>query len=105
MLIDEALKDKREIVISPVAVAETVRGGARDTRINQLLQSARVPPIGLRLARQAGQLLAESGTAAVADAVVMAEALARGPAVLLTSDPEDMRRLAGRRTTVRVVAV
>jgi hypothetical protein len=94
-----------EIVIPPIVVAETIRGGPRDAPIHRLLRAVRVPFVGLRLARFAGALLGAAGMRDAADALVMAEALRTGPSVLLTSDPSDMIRLAGNRRSVRVVAV
>lgn len=44
-------------------------------------------------ARQAGVLRTRSGVASVVDAIVMAEAVAIGAAIILTSDPLDMERL------------
>jgi hypothetical protein len=40
-----------------------------------------------------------------ADALIMAEALRGAASVLLTSDPDDMRRLLGDRRTVLIVPV
>jgi hypothetical protein len=94
-----------EIVVPPVVVTQAIRGGPRDAPIHRLLNAVHVPFVGLRLARRAGELLGEAGTSDAADGLVMAEALRTGPSILLTSDLEDMARLAGNRASVRVVAV
>jgi len=94
-----------EIVVPPIVVAQTTRGGPRDAPVHRLLRTVEVPFIGLRLARLAGELLGAAGMRDAADALVMAEALRTGPSILLTSDPSDMTLLAGNRRSVRIVAV
>lgn len=61
--------------------------------------------MGLRLGRLAGELLAAANMSSAADALVMAEAIRGGASILLTGDPDDMRRLAGTRGCVVVVPV
>lgn len=104
-LIEAARLEQVSVVIPPVAVAETIRGGGRDAPIHRMLRFAEVPPFGLTLARRAGMLLAQSGTSNVADAQVMAEALSGGPAVVITSDPNDMHQLAAGQAGIRVIPV
>ena len=94
-----------EILVPAVVVAQTVRGGPRDASIRRLLRAVRVSFVGLRVARAAGALLAAARMSDAIDALVMAEALRSGPSVLLTSDPDDMARLAGDRRSVRIVRV
>ncbi|MDQ2847352.1 MAG: PIN domain-containing protein [Actinomycetota bacterium] len=94
-----------EVVIPSVVVAQAIRGGPRDAPIHRLLHAVRVSFVGLRLARQAGELLGATGMNDAVDALVMAEALRGGPSVILTSDTADMARLAGHRQTVRIVQV
>jgi hypothetical protein len=100
-----AAKDRAEVVIPPVVVTQTIRGGPGDAPINQLLKTVQVPPADLELARQAGGLLGATGLRDAADAHVMAEAFRRLPAVVLTSDPEDMAVLAQGRSGIHVTAV
>jgi hypothetical protein len=69
------------------------------------LHAVFVPFIGLRLARRAGELLGVSGTSDAVDALIMAEALRGGPALILTSDPDDMYHLADGHESVRIVPV
>jgi predicted nucleic acid-binding protein len=94
-----------EIAVPSVVVAQTIRGGPRDAPIHHLLHAVFVPFSGLRLARRAGELLGTSGTSDAVDALIMAEALRGGPALILTSDPDDMQLLANGHESVRVVAV
>ena len=50
-------------------------------------------PTTPELARRAGELRAKSGVLDVVDAVVVAEAVAARPSLILTSDPDDISRL------------
>ena len=92
------------IVVPAVVIAETTRGGARDAPVNQVLKAiSEVLPILEGTARTAGRLLAASGVAgATIDALVAAEAVLGGPAVLLTTDLEDLSRLVAQHPHVRV---
>ncbi|MFN2569471.1 MAG: PIN domain-containing protein [Candidatus Dormibacteria bacterium] len=94
-----------EIAVSPVVVAETIRGGREDASVHRLLNAVRVTFVGLRLGRLAGELLGGSQMSSATDALVMAEAVRSGNAILLTSDPNDMRRLARDRPSVVIVPV
>lgn len=94
-----------EIVVPSVVVAQSIRGGPRDAPIHRLLHSVFVSFIGLRLARRAGDLLGASRTSDAADALIVADALRSLPAVILTSDPDHMRRLADGQGSVRIVSI
>jgi hypothetical protein len=50
-------------------------------------------PTTPELARRAGELRAKSGVLDVVDAIVVAEAVAARPSLILTSDPDDISRL------------
>jgi hypothetical protein len=93
------------VVVPVVVVTQVIRGGAKDAPVHRLLHSVHVPFVGLRLARRAGELLGTAGLSDAADALVVAEALRSGPAVLLTSDPGDMRLLLGDNRLVQVVLI
>ncbi|CAN5457080.1 hypothetical protein BH20CHL7_BH20CHL7_15590 [soil metagenome] len=63
-------------------------------------------PTSEETARRAGELLGASGTDDPVDAIVVAEALAAVPSVIITSDPGDIRRLLQARSDgVRVAVV
>ena len=94
-----------ELVVPPVVVAETVRGGHGDAPVHRLLNAVRVTFAGLRIGRMAGWLLGAAGMSNAADAMVMAEAVRGGSCVLLTSDVHDMTRLAAGRSSVTIVGV
>ncbi len=74
-------------------------------KIALLLKACRVVPLDEEGAREVGNLLADAGTRDIADAAVVIGALERGDAVV-TSDPEDIARLAAARgTTVTIIPV
>ena len=100
-----ARQESAEIVVPTAVVAQTIRGGAGDAAINRLLKTVFVPFVGERLARVAGQLLGVSGMTDVADAEIVAEALRRRPATILTGDPGDLHRLAEGLSGIRLIAV
>ena len=98
-------------VPTPVLVESTTGDGGRDAEVNRILgvleRAARVlQPPDESTARRAGRLryLAKSDDGI--DALVAAAAVGDGsPAVVLTSDPDDLRRLLQRdpQVSVRVV--
>lgn len=75
-----------------VVVAEVWRGGATNARLSSFLGTCSVEPDTFDLARQAGELLARSGTDDPVDALVVVSAVSRGDTIL-TSDLEDIMRL------------
>jgi hypothetical protein len=85
------------------AVARSWRNGRLQVRLARLLASADVEVVALddASARAAGQLCGATQTSDVVDASVVLCALDRGTAVI-TSDPEDLRRLD---TRVELIAV
>lgn len=90
--------------LSAAVLGQVWRGGPQ-ARLSRLLRGCQVAPLTESLARMAGAALASSHTEDLIDAVVVITALARGD-VVVTSDPDDMRRVAqalGRALTVRVV--
>jgi predicted nucleic acid-binding protein len=80
----------------PVAVlAETVRGGPRDTPVNRVLKAVGSVPIAQEAhGRIAGQLLESARSSSTVDALVVAQAVEAGGAQILTGDREDLERLA-----------
>jgi predicted nucleic acid-binding protein len=83
------------IVPAPV-VTETVRGTPRDAPVNRVINAVgEVVPVDERLARFAGALIGSTRShAGAVDALVVATATAAGGGVVLTSDPNDIARLA-----------
>lgn len=97
-------------VIIPTPVLVEVHSGRREhAHIDRVVKAVDllIPTSALR-ARDAGALRFGSGVLDVVDAIVAAEALAAAPAVIVTSDPDDLGRLvdaAGRSAGVLVIAV
>ena len=90
--LEEAFERAAVPTVPSVVVAQTWRGG-RTARIARLLKVCQVEVLDDALAREAGALLARSGTSDVADAIVVVSA-ARRRDVVLTSDPGDIGALA-----------
>lgn len=82
------------VVVPATALAQAVRAPARQARLSGLLQqiNTHVVPLDRGDAVEIGLLLAASGTSDVVDAhVVLCAARAGQP--IVTSDPDDLRRL------------
>lgn len=82
------------IPLVPAPVLAQVWRGSHNARMGQLLNRCRIVPLTEDLARSAGELCGRAGTADIVDAtVVLVAADERGD--VLTSDPSDLKRLAG----------
>jgi predicted nucleic acid-binding protein len=98
------------LVVIPAPVLTEVHTGRRDHARIDLVINAVDMLIGTtpERAKQAGELRSRSGVLDVVDAIVVAEAVASPPALIMTSDPDDIRALieaAGAADRVRVIAV
>jgi predicted nucleic acid-binding protein len=100
------------VVTAASTLAEVLRGGARDTALHRVLGRIRVVPISQDHGRAAGELLGRtgmSGNRCAMDALLAAVALSQPrPAVLLTSDPDDLAKLTdepGRPKAERIAVV
>jgi predicted nucleic acid-binding protein len=83
------------VEIPAVVVAETIRGGPRDAPVNRILKWVGSIPGTLEVhGRTAGRLLGTARSAATVDALVVAHAVVAGGAQILTSDRQDLERLA-----------
>lgn len=83
------------VEIPVVVVAETIRGGPRDAPVHRVLKAVGAVPLAdERHGRTAGRLLGTARSTSTADALVVAQAIEGGGAVVLTGDPEDLGRLA-----------
>lgn len=98
------------LVVIPAPVLTEVYTGRRDHAhidrvVNQVNQMIETTP---ERAKEAGVLRARSGVLDVVDAIVVAEAVSVLPAVILTSDPDDIAALvdaagaSDRMTVIRV---
>ena len=98
------------LVVIPAPVLTEVHTGRRDhARIDRVINAVdMLIETTPERAKQAGELRSMSGVRDVVDAIVVAEAVALPPALILTSDPDDIRSLvgaAGAADRVRVLAV
>lgn len=99
-----AVEAGADVEIPAVVVAETVRGdGPRDAPVNRVVSAVGAVPASEEAhGRLAGQLLARAESSATLDALVVAHAVRAGGAVILTSDLDDLSRLAASHPEVVV---
>jgi predicted nucleic acid-binding protein len=114
-LLREALDRGRDVLVPAVVCAEACRGPARTRRVETALARHRPtrgqrPPVAVVdtdfvLARQVGAVLYGAGAASadLADAHVVAVCARRGGGLVITSDPDDIARLAAAVPAARVV--
>ena len=79
--------------LSTAVLGQVWRGGPQ-AQLSRLLRGCRIAPLSEAEARSAGAALASSRSSDLVDAVVVVTALARQDMVV-TSDPDDLRRIAG----------
>jgi hypothetical protein len=90
------------VPLVPAPVVAQVSRSPQQAQLRRFLTGCVVVSLGETEAHEAGRLLGMTKTSDVVDAVVVTTAL-RQKAVILTSDPEDMKRLvraSGREVTV-----
>ncbi|MFD8499427.1 PIN domain-containing protein [Amycolatopsis sp. NPDC059657] len=80
-------------LLPTVVLAQVWRASPRQAPLATVRQMCRSVPFTDEVAEAAGRLLALSGTADVVDAAVVVTAISYG-GVVLTSDPEDLTKLA-----------
>ncbi|MHB8504844.1 MAG: PIN domain-containing protein [Acidimicrobiales bacterium] len=93
------------VLVPSVVLAETLFGDNRDARANQALKKLQVVPVSESVARMAAELkrLTDmTGVAGTADALVVAVSAAAGGGVVLTADADDIGKLAGAVSDVRI---
>lgn len=109
--LDSARARRARVATSAITLTEVLRGGSRDVAVHRALSRITVLPVTAPIARHAGELLGATGLSGhrcAIDAIVAATALGLDrPIVLLTSDPDDMTRLAGepRRPKAQRIAI
>ncbi len=104
VLVQRAKDLERTIVIPAAVLAQVWRGrGPRQARLAILLGAGNVTVHDLNRSRAqvAGELCGRSGTSDVVDASVVAAAWTHGR-IVVTSDPDDIRRLDPGLTIVSV---
>jgi hypothetical protein len=88
-----AQEEGLELQTNPMVIAQVWRDNrGRQANLARLLQAVKVQPIGDQDGREAGALLGQVGTADPIDATVVL--LAHPGDRILTSDPDDLTRLA-----------
>jgi predicted nucleic acid-binding protein len=96
-LLQTAHRRYDNVVTAASTLTEVLRGGDADARIHRILQRVTVASIDKEAGRKAGELLGAAGLSGhrcAVDAMLAVVALAQPrPALLLTSDPDDMARL------------
>lgn len=92
------LRREGAMIFVPAPVfAEVLRGSARDARVHQILNSLdEEVDTSAAAAREAGRLIGAAlpRAASVVDALIVATALEGGATTIVTSDANDMARLA-----------
>jgi hypothetical protein len=100
------LLEEEVVPVVPAAVlAQAWRGGPRQASLARLLAMCRVEPMTEHQARAVGVLAGRSGHDDVVDVAVVEGAVRRGDGIV-TSDPDDIRRVVGatrRRPRIDVV--
>lgn len=94
-LLDLARRGGATVVVPAGVVAQVWRDGSRQVAMARLLRhrTTRVPPLDEATARAAGALCGRTASSDVIDASVVLAARAAAPAVVVTSDPHDIRQL------------
>ena len=102
-LLARATEQGMRITIPATALAQAIRNPARQARLRRLVRQANTDLIALDGpdATAVGLLLARTGTTDIVDAHVAVCALRAGQSVI-TSDPDDLNRLAPK---LRLVVV
>lgn len=94
------------VEIPVVVVAETIRGGPRDAPVHRVLKAVgSVPETHEAHGRIAGRLLGAARSSGTVDALVVAQAVERGGAHILTGDRDDLERLAALHPEVWIQAL
>jgi predicted nucleic acid-binding protein len=99
-----AQADDLRVVTSAATLVEVIHPRVKRPALEWALSRIVVEPVSEVVARSAAALLADAGLHGhryAIDAMLSATALASpGPVTILTSDPEDLAALCGRRATV-----
>jgi predicted nucleic acid-binding protein len=104
--LERARREGYVVVVPTPVLAQVHRGGRDRARIDRIINTVdALLPTSEDVARRAGELQAVAGTSDPVDAIVVAEALAAVPALILTSDPDDLRRLLDRQPSAGRIAI
>lgn len=104
--VERARRSGYAIVIPAVIVAQLHRAGRDRAWVDRIFKAVdAVLPTSVEIALAAGELLGAAGLADAVAAIVVAEALAAVPSIILTSDRPDIRRLLDNQPGCERVAV
>ena len=92
------------LIIPTVVVAQAVRGGPRQANLHRFLSDSylRFSGFDYETSWEVGRLLGDSGGHDVVDAAVVVCAREYGRCPVVTSDPEDIRKLDQELAIIRV---
>jgi hypothetical protein len=99
------LVDGRVPIVPTIVLGQVWRGFPREAVLARMLKACRPQVLDVTLAKLGGQLCGSAGTGDLADAVVAVLAV-RYDAPIVTSDPDELRRLveaAGRKLEIFAV--
>lgn len=95
--LETAIARRARVAVSAITLAEVLRGDKRDAAVHRVLSRITIMSVTPEIARRAGELLGATGLSGhrcAIDAVAAATVLTmERPAVLLTSDLDDLSRL------------
>ena len=101
-----ARREGRLVVIPAPVLTEVYTERHDHARIDRVINAVDMQiDTTAERAKHAGVLRARSGVLSVVDAIVVAEAVAALPAVIVTSDPDDIRALADAAQAADRVAI
>jgi len=103
LILERAMKEGGRVLVPATALAQVVRNPAKQVRLWRMIQrdETEIVPLDGARAQEVGVLLSKTGTSDIADAHVVVCARKDGFAVI-TSDPNDLRRLEPRLRLVPV---
>lgn len=108
-LVGQMRRRERSVATVAAVLAEVVRGRPADASVFAGLRRERVEvhPVNTRVGVRAGQLLGAigAGSEMAIDAFIVAVADLAGGAIIATTDPQDLNRLAARASRVRVADI
>jgi len=107
-LYSEAVNNSVLVAVPAAVLAEQFRGGKHDQVLQSFLARNRwiaIYDTDIKLAQSIGHLLAKAqlGSEHHVDGAVVATALDMGGGVILTSDPNDLERIAAGHPAIKII--
>jgi hypothetical protein len=103
-LITNAARLQVDVIIPATALAQVWRGGPRSVHLARVIANAMTAPLDEARAKEVGERLGDRAKTDIADAHVVCCALDRN-AVVVTSDPDDIKALAQPGEDLTLVSV